>query len=167
MKQGRMKAWLVAMAIALPSAMWADGNYCLKFWFANGQTKTYLLSDKPEVSFPKGKTLEFKSVNASATYNSAEVTKFTIEDAATDIEEVMANETSGSSMVVKCLDGSHVSVRGIGESARVKVFSVQGAVQKAEVSTVADGADIDLSSLANGTYVISINGNESFKVYKR
>ena len=162
-----VKAWLAALAIALPAVMWADGNYCLKLWFANGQTMTYLLSDKPEVSFPMGKTLEFKTVNVSATYQSADVTKFTIEDAATDIEEVMADEANGSSMVVKCLDGSHVSVRGIGDNSRVIVFSVQGAVQKAEVSAVADGADIDLSSLANGTYVISINGNESFKVYKR
>lgn len=141
-------------------------SYVMRVTMTDGSVKSFLLTDRPVVSVDE-KTVDISSNTISASYKASDIKDYTFVDGSkTVIEDTPADELT-QNLTVKCLDGVHVSVRGVDTPVRVQVFSIAGAKVQADLSQVSDGVDIDLSQLAPGVYVIDINGKDSFKIQKR
>ena len=63
-------------------------------------------------------------------------------------------------------DGQHVVVSGLVDGDILSLYSIDGR-KTADVKTTDGQAQINLTELANGIYVVSIKNKQSFKIVKR
>ena len=126
----------------------------------DGSQVTFLLSERPKVSFSDG-CLIITSSEANSTYFLSDVSKFTFGEIETNsgIGHVQNDETSLS------LEGGAIVVTGLKEGSTAKVYTIGGITIHSEK---VDGGTwtYSLSSLSSGVYIISING-KTFKIAKK
>ena len=103
------KLFLCLMTLACQTLAFADGS-ALLITFTDGTTASYVLSEKPRVTFGQG-TLLITSAGASAEYERTTVSRFTFVDAA---ELGIGPLTEGSMPIEVFTPGGTLIVRGTG-----------------------------------------------------
>ena len=133
------------MTLACQTLAFADGS-ALLITFTDGTTASYVLSEKPRVTFGQG-TLLITSAGASAEYERATISRFTFVDAA---ELGIGSLTEGS------VAFEYVRLAG----APIEVFTTGGTL-------IVRGTDsVSLSGLPSGIYVVR-SGRHTVKIVKK
>jgi hypothetical protein len=137
----------------------ADNTEVLQLQLTNGQTVTFQLKEKPEITFQEEKML-IVTTNDSAEYPFSEVAGFNFVNQVTAINELTDKELQ-------------IHTNGNGEwtidskqSTAVRVYNMSGKLTKASISRVGNSTFISLSNLPSGVYMISI-GNHTIKTVKK
>ena len=139
----------------------ASGSSALTIHVTDGSKVTFLLSERPAVTFSDGYLL-ITSDDADASYPLSDVIKFTfgdIDDEDTGIDSLPVDETTFG------YDGGAIVVTGLNSGSTAKVYTIGGMMVHSE--SISDGSwTYSLSSLSSGIYIINING-KSFKISKK
>lgn len=143
-----MKKFSVIMGLLLCCLMGRANPQALQITLLGGDTETFVLSEKPVVTF-SGENMTVTSPLLSSTYLRADVQNMTFVEAAG----------------VKALPGHDTVYRFAGnifscEGALIRVFSTAGA------QVAAGTGSVSLQELPAGVYVINAN-NKSIKVIKK
>lgn len=126
---------------------YAEGK-SLKLTLQNGAEQTYMLADKPVVTF-QGEKVLIASEKLSSEYPRSDVKSFSFADVSTNAVEDTVQDT------LYIYDGSNFSSPGN----EIAVYNLQG-------MKVADGRDnISLTSQASGIYIIKVS-NQTIKIRK-
>lgn len=150
-----MKKLLFCLFLLLPSVLtqrlWAEG-WALVVLHADGNRSTFLLSEKPEVTF-SGSDCVFSSESATVTLARTSIADFHFEDAALGIGKVKSGDT-----LFRIVGKGIVSLVNVSSSA-VRVYDLQGKSVKAGIATDGQNTVVSLEQLPSGVYVISYLGN--------
>lgn len=158
----RKKTLLILLAMLMIPLWQATAGTALVVKYTDGTAKTtFLLSQKPEISFLEG-TMYIKSGDGDFSFELSEVEDFHFADEGAGIKSTPL-DNDGS--YVEMLDGNVVKIGGNG-SRKVAVYDMNGKVTAAKVSTVGDIATISLGNIPNGIYIIKY-GNKSIKISKK
>lgn len=152
---------LLCLLLSLTSIMRADTGKSLIVESKNGSTVSFLLADLPVLTF-SNRSLVVTANNQSVSFEIDNVEKYYFKSAGTDI----AGVSSQAGVRVSYTENGNVVVEGFNQPAQVKLFSVGGIEYTDHVSMSGDKADISLSSLPKGVYIIRVN-NQQIKVYKK
>lgn len=148
----------VAAACGLFAATAATVNTHLIIHFKDGSTTSFVLTDKPSVKFVDN-NIRVRAQHVDTDYEASKVAKFVFGDAVSSIREVAANEVRFT-----IPDGDHIYVSGVNSGETVRVFSVDG-YQVAAVRADAEGnAEIDLTELPKGVYVVATESGRTIKM---
>lgn len=185
----QMYAAFISILVAVPlsaNAQVVAEEDLLVVELTDGTVHTIQLSEKPEVSFD-GKGLNVHSANDifSRVYDNVRkfyyqpvnkpivsgssnngVTKTFVVDVDFTEEKPTAlqpDEIVGKVLSFRFVDGENVVIGGVDDGAAVSVFRANGMRVGATIERNADVANVSLSGLLPGIYIISV-GNETFKV---
>ena len=167
MKTLRQKLLLSCLVLTAWTGAWAqDVGYVMCVTLNNGTIDRYLVADHPSVNFIEDK-VQVATESVKAEYAIADVKDYTfVEMDPTGIEDAVAN-TPEEGITFKYVGGSTVSIRGIDSNAPVSVYALNGQKMDANIVRTADGAEVSVSALPAGTYIINIKNNKSIKILKR
>ena len=153
------KIVVLLFGIILSSVIYAQEKNVLVIRLTDGGTHTFILSEKPVVTFPDGNVVVNGS--ASTTYTRSEVEKFSFEY----IDPNGIESISKDNVIFYYVDGENVRISGLKDMTTVSVTSLDGKI----ISTQkCDGTGIVTISLGNqpkGIYIISYEGR-SVKIKK-
>lgn len=140
----------------------ASQQEMLKVIFKNGQHQSYLLSDRPKVTFD-GSTMFIQSPSLQATHKIADVHKFVFEAAdPASVPTVDKNECR-----LTFIDGTNVILEGHHAGTQVVVTDINGRAVKTLTTDSSGNARIDISDLIPGVYIITTGDGKSYKIMKR
>lgn len=126
----------------------------------NGTKTTFILAEQPELTFAD-KALHISVSGKSTDFEIGDVKQFYFGDAATDIAAPQAD-----GLRVVCQSDDKIVIEGVGAHAVVQLFALNGTRLTGHAS-VADGrAEVTLTSLPKGIYLIKIN-QQTFKIYRK
>lgn len=163
---GWMKSFGAACLLAaatLPGFAQSDASeLCLKVELSNGSTEQFLLSEQPKLTF-EGNSCVISCKDVDASYDMAQIKRAYFAD-----RTVGVDVTPGEIVSIDLTDPAWAVVRGLEPGAPVALYAVSGITLQA-VNADSDGvARISLESLASqSVYVVSINSNNNFKLYKK
>lgn len=135
-----------------------------------GDTHQFFLSEQPVVTF-EGDRLAINSYNeeqgegTSVDYARSDVEKFyftSINEIYQGIETVQNNEFR----FVR-LQNDAISIYGLNSDKGVNVYDMQGRLCPADIAVDGNAAQISLTNLPGGTYVIQIGKKQPIKVLKK
>lgn len=162
------KFFLMAAGVMLSSGVMAEDDHtAMQVNLTNGKVVTIWLGDMPTITHEYVKESDSFVVaitgrDATFTFPIEEVQKALFIDTPTSVEELEMKE--GESITFT--DGRCVHLRGI--SGRVSVYGTGGEKVNADVKYASESsADIDLSGLKDGVYVVSVANGRTYKVVKR
>lgn len=128
----------------------------------NGGTDTFLLSEKPEITF-SGTSCVIICSNINATYDMADITRAYFTEKSSGL-----NERQGEGVSIDLTDPSTALISGLTPGAPVTLYGIDGTLI---LTATADGegfARVPLDNLASDTvYVVSINSTKNIKLYKK
>lgn len=167
MKSLKKKLLLLFFGLgAWTGAMSQDVSYVMRVTLTDGTFDEYLVADHPTVALDRDKVMVY-SASVQATYDVDDVKEYTFVDAdVTSIEEV-ASADNKANISVTYVDGKNVIIRGISSDTPVRVYSLNGQMQNAIITSTTDGVNVSLAALPTGTYIIDIKKEKSIKVLKR
>ena len=140
------KLILPLMMICASLGVFAEST-ALKVVLKDGNSATYVLTEKPKVTF-EGENVNISTPDAQASYLRSEVASFSF------IETSSVKDIEGSDTTYRFTDNVFES-----EGNLITVYSITGA-------TVARGANsLSLESLNTGIYIVKA-GNQSIKIRK-
>lgn len=144
-----MKKTLILLAAALSALAANAGNYALKVNLRQGSSATYILSDKPVITY-SGNDVIIKSQGIEDSYLLSDVKSFTFtENGTSGIESVTDNVTYEFHDNVFTCEGQVITV-----------YNLSG-------RKVASGSNsVSLESLDRGIYIVN-TGNRAIKVMKK
>lgn len=149
------KRLLLFIFILLPSVMsqslWAE-ELALVVLHADGNRSTFLLSERPEVTF-SGDNCVFSSESATVTLARANITDFHFESAATGIGKVKGDER------LFRIVGKGVAQLLNVPSSSVCVYDLQGKMVQAGIAADGQHTTVSLEQLPEGVYVIRYAGS--------
>ncbi|MBO4941806.1 MAG: T9SS type A sorting domain-containing protein [Muribaculaceae bacterium] len=157
-----MKRYIITFCVALMAlvASAQQGMTVLQLHLNDGTVDKYILHDKPVVTFGDG-NLIVTSDKATNTYVFSTVEHFDFEEASSGVGSVTAEENT----FTVCVDGNTLSVAA-DELQWVELYTVNGT--KAMSADAVDGvAEVDLSSLPAGVYVVATNCHKAIKILKK
>ncbi len=137
------------MMLACQTLAFADGS-ALLITFNDGTTASYVLSEKPKVTFGGGNLL-IQTGEASAEYARADVSRFTFIDAG----EAGIEHLGQGSMAFE-YQNNVVRIAG----AAVEVYATNGSLVRKGTGTVS------LDDLTAGVYILKIK-NQTIKIIKK
>lgn len=127
----------------------------------SGDKYSFDLSDEPIITF-NNQIMQITSKSDSHSFEISDVKEYSFSDTnVTGINEVQPNELR----IINDANGKIV-IEGIQPNSKVRLFSIDGKEQMANISTSDDRVYINLDSLSKGIYIVSVN-NKSFKIYKK
>lgn len=144
-----MKKTLILLAGALSALAANAGDYALKVNLSPGSSATYILSDKPVITY-SGNDVIFKSQGIEDSYLLSDVKSFSFtENGTSGIESVTDNVTYEFHDNVFTCEGQVITV-----------YNLSG-------RKVASGSNsVSLESLDRGIYIVN-TGNRAIKVMKK
>lgn len=154
-------SWMLALTAT--ATVQAQNEYStLVVETKSGTTLEVSLREKPQVQIT---SKEFLVCGSEVTgYVHDEVRKFYIKPYdPTVIEAPVAANT----IRIVWLDESKVTVSGISETDKVRLYTLDGRNMTADISTKSTEITVSLDGLAPGTYILNINDKQSFKLLKR
>ncbi len=143
------KFLLSIMMLACQTLAFADGS-ALLITFNDGTTTSYVLSEKPRVTFSEGNML-IQASDASAQYARADVSRFTFVDAG---EASIKNLKQGS--IAFEYHDNIIRLAG----AQIEVFATNGTLVKK------GSGNVSLEDLSDGVYAVKFK-NQTIKVIKK
>lgn len=154
-----MKKIFVILFSILSSVIYAQEKNALVIKLTDGNTHTFVLSEKPVVTLPDGNI----AVNGSAstTYPRSEVEKFYfVYDDGSGIESI-----GKDNVTFYYVDGENVRISGLKDKAIVSVASLDGKIISTQKSDGTGSVTISLGNHPKGIYIISFGGR-SVKIRK-
>lgn len=155
----------LALLLVLPTAVLAQGSSGADRNFLVVETKdhvltTYMLADKPEVSF-KETDMHVVSAKGDVTYKLSDVLRFTYKKLdPSGISEQRSDQASID------YDGGVLIVSGIKAGCSVGVYTMDGKPVQQLNATRTGTYRISLSSLPQGVYLVKAD-NITYKIMKR
>lgn len=150
----KKKAFLL-LSCCLTGLLAARAESCLVLQLRDGQSFSYVLNDKPVMTFAEG-TLTMKSADAEATFGLADIENFHFADKENSIRKV-----DDVNHQFSYLDGV-ISVEGIQE----QVVLTNAAGQLLHSTRSGQPFTFDLKGQPQGTYLMRI-GHQSVKLYHK
>lgn len=141
--------------------MWAAESKSLIVELQNGSQTTFVLSEKPEMTFANH-VLTIVMNNKSSDFEISDVKQFYFGEISSDIQQLKVNE-----LKIVYQSDDKVVIEGASESDRIVIYSIKGVMQKAAVSFDGEKAEVSLSSLPKGTYIVNVQNKQSFKIIKK
>lgn len=162
---GRLKAagavCLLAVA-SLPALAAGAAEVRLNVELRDGRTDEYLLAEKPEIKF-NGEECVISCKSLDTTYDMADVMQATFADSPNSVDENVADRIS-----INLTNPDLAVVNGVVPGTPVRLYSIDGMLHCTVMADADGSAVIALSDLAPKTvYVVSINSNKNFKLYKK
>lgn len=156
---------LLALLLALPMAIMAQSSGGADRNFLVVETKdhvltTYMLADKPEVSFAED-GMHVKSTKGDFIYNLSDVLRFTYKKQ--DPNGISEQRIEQASIDY---DGGVLVVSGIKAGASVGIYAMDGKPVQQLTATRTGTYRISLSSLPQGVYLVKAE-NITYKIMKR
>lgn len=143
-----MKKLLLPLLLLHVALVASAADTALKVLLTDGNSATYMLSDKPKVTFT-GEDMNIVSSSASTSYQRSTVASVTFVDAESAIGDIRA----------KAVTYRYAGSRFEAEGCDITVYSITGA-------TMLRGTDsVSLEHLEPGVYVVKA-GNQSIKIRK-
>lgn len=134
------------------------------FLFKDGTKASFAFSTKPKITMSaEGITLSATD-KAEASYQFSDVQRYYFV-ADIDNDAVQTIEADKSHPVFTCANGL-LTVRGMLSGERIRVVSISGAVVKASAADTDGTAQIDLSAMASGVYIVATESGVNFKIVK-
>lgn len=167
MKSISKRLAVLAVGCLTGGMAWADDtvHFLMHIKLSDGTTDVVCVSDHPVVTFDS-EHISMKTDRVTVTYPMTEVANYNFDDAeGTDVKSVKMDEKIR--YAVQYVDNKHVIVRGAKAADRISVYSVGGQKVNAAVNGAEGGVVVSLEGLAQGQYVINIEGKVSAKVLKK
>lgn len=158
-----MKRALVATLLCGASCLvtQAEEQNILTLVFGDGTRLSYVLADRPKVTFDDSHLY----VNAAAVaddYDLSAVRKFLFgKGEPTSIAAVSAGESR-----LTYVDGEHARLSGLKSGSNVSLFDASGACLGVVRADTEGCAEVSLAGRKSGVYVVAVDGGRSFKILK-
>ena len=152
---------LLIPLLALPAALRAD-EHTLIISFRAGSSTALLLRDKPSATFVDDE-LWVESGSFSAAYQRSDIAEFTF--GWKDLTPIHA--LPQRAMQITYTDNDKVQVHGIPTTSTIGVYSLDGRRLTPTLTHEPNGITIDLTAYPAGTYLITINHTQTFKIIKK
>lgn len=156
----RARRVISALTLAFIPAMAFAVDDALVVTYKNSQTFSYVLADRPNVTFD-GTQLFIKSDVFDDTHSMADIKTFTFADLS-EISDVAADERR-----IVFTDAASVTLEGFAAGTAVSVSDMSGRVVISSAVAADSTATIDISQLPAGVYVIATADGKSYKILKR
>lgn len=158
-----MKKLLFALfLLLLPLMAVAEVDNILIVETNDGVTVSFALVEKPEISF-EGSVMIVKSEKESQFFEITNISKWYFEQVTSCIEAIKKEQPS-----IKVVDNDNIIVDSSSSLSKICLYSIDGKQQSVKVSYSDDSKPvINISSLPKGIYVISINNQQSIKLYRK
>lgn len=151
------KIFVLLFGILLSSVMYAQEKNALVVKLIDGNTHTFVLSEKPVITLSNGNVVIDGS--ASTTYARSEVEKFYF-----DFFDPNGIKTMSDDGITFCyVDGNNFRISGLKENTVVSVASLDGKI----LSTLKSDGDVTISlgNYPKGAYIVSF-GKRSVKIVR-
>lgn len=152
---------LLCFLLGLIPAMWADTDKSLIVESKDGSTISFLLKDSPVLTF-SNRSLWVTTNTKMVSFEIDNVEQYYFELTGTNISTI----SNPANLRFWYTENGNVVVEGFKQPAQAKLFSVSGIEYTDRVTMSGDRAEVALSSLQKGVYIISVN-NQQIKVYKK
>lgn len=147
------KNFLLVLMLCLSSFLPLRAESCLIVQLRNGNTESFLLSQKPEITFNEGE-MQIRSTQAEAAFSITEILDFHFADETAGIPEIEANEQR--------ITIAHGIVNIDGVNGQVSLCDISG---KMLLTYPAQGnAHLDLNQFPKGVYLLSV-GHKTIKLF--
>lgn len=158
-----MKRSLVFLSILLlPLMSMAEVDNILIVETNDGVTISFALAEKPEISF-EGKVMSVLTEKDSQYFEISKISKWYFEQVTSGIQTIKKEQPS-----IKVVDNDNIIVDSSSSLSKIRLYSIDGKEQSLKVSYSDDKKPvINLSGLPKGIYVISINKQQSIKLYRK
>ena len=137
------------------------GNSALFVTLKNGNIHSFLLSEKPEITFV-GSNFVISTTSTTLRYDRTEIEDFHFADSSVGIDDVKDNEMR----IIRQND--NIQIYGLlSEYKPIRVYSINGILCETHIDITDDYANINLSNLTPNTYIIKLGNNKSIKIIKK
>lgn len=158
-----MKYRLTSLALALLPAFCAMAQdfESLSFKLTNGEARTFAFREKPTITFDNG-YYHVKTTTESVVIGRSEVASYGFTGQASS---VITPETQN--LLVRRISNDLLRVEGAPAGCIINLWSVGGQSCLTLTAGEAGAADIDLTNLMAGTYVVRIGECQTLKIVKQ
>ena len=140
---------------------WASDTKCLIVTLQNGLERVFELPDKPEITFNNHTLVISVEMKSPTTIEINNVDYITF-----DIRNSIP-EMGKKTLKMTYLSDNQITIEGLDSNDHVGIYSSNGMKYTNNVSIYDDKAEINISSLPTGTYIINVQNKQSFKIYKK
>lgn len=156
---------------SMSMTIWAqDMTNVLIVELRDGNAAKFSLLNKPKISI-EDMQIVVQFMNADGEYNDKSFTcsieqfrkYYFIEEVATGIEDVKEND---SKIGITYNDNQSVTISGLNGTDKLHLYSIDGR-KIADIRPNDTQANISITELPAGIYVVNINSKQSFKIVKR
>ncbi len=155
------KLILLIAFVLLAFTVRASDVKCLIVALQNGTEIAFGLPEEPEITFSNHTLVISANMKSPAHIEINNVNWITF-DIRNDIP-TLTKET----LKMSYLSDNIICIEGIDENDHLGLYSSNGMRLTNNVSIYDDKAEIDISSLPSGIYIINILNKQSFKIYKK
>lgn len=150
----------IALAAALMlSAQAISADNFLIVRFQDGTTTSFNLSHRPNVTFD-GNQMVISSEEMETYYDVARVQRFSFGDETNKITPVLTE----NEVRLTYTSPESATISGLKQGAKVSLFSTNGIMLMDLTADASGVAELNLSSLPKGVYIISVPNGQSFKI---
>lgn len=158
MMKTKLLAALFLCGVALSAAA-DDGK--VDVLYVDGTSHVITLSQVAKMQVADGNAVFFgKDGKTAATHKISDIEKINLTVSTTSI-----SQTKGENGIIVRSNGNTVSVEGLADGKSLEIFSAGGELLR-KTTSVNGKAAVDVTSLANGVYVVKADG-KSLKMVKR
>ena len=141
--------------------LWAIGDKALIVELQEGNKAEFVLSKSPILTFAN-KVLQIEINGSSNNFELNDVKQFYFDDASTGISPI-----SSTDVRIICQDNNRIVIEGINETDKVQLYSVDGKMMNNRVEVNRSRAEISLTSLPKGIYLINVPNKQTFKIRRK
>lgn len=149
--------WMQLFTVSL----WAASEKSLVVELQNNRRTTFVLSANPTLTFVNN-VLQIEVGGKSNDFEIDNVKHFYFDDVSTDIASV-----SSEKLRIISKDNNHVVIEGIEENDAVMLYSADGKIVDSQIEILGKKAEVSLTSLARGIYIIKVSNKQTFKIYRK
>lgn len=137
------------------------GSSVLLVVLKNGNIHSFLLSEKPEITFA-GSDFVISTATTTLRYDRTEIEDFHFADSSVGIEDVKENEMR----IIR--QNNNIQILGLQSDYKpIRVYNINGILCDRNIELTGDFVNINLSNLAPNTYIIKLGNKKSIKIIKK
>lgn len=141
----------------------ADANIILRVELNDGTRNDYVIAERPQISFDNDNVV-FVCKEASTIYKKTDIRNFTFVDGNETGVRLVRNGDTRISFVG---NNDKIIAEGMTGKDQIKVYSVSGRQYFVTINYAGSQAEIILTSLPNGYYIINIGEKQSVKILRK
>jgi len=136
--------------------------------YKNGESVSFLLSDKPKV-IPSSEDMSITIKTETSCVSIAvddirNIVLENMEDIPTSIDAI--NSGSGDDIAITVADARNYIVNGANNKESIRVYATNGTAVTPSMYQLSDGMiRMSFNSLPNGIYIVTVNSRQTFKIY--